>query len=136
MKSKKGFGLFLSMVVFIFLAGNGAAREPYPVGGSGGEKKEGPAITVKGTIKHLGGQFYLVSPEINDPFLIMEADAKLLADLAKSGRTVTIQGRLPIGADGLFIDKIDGKPYPAGKGEPYPVGNEAPYPVGKGAPYK
>ena len=126
MKSKKGFGLFLSMVVFIFLVGNGVAREPYPAGGSGGKKKEGPAITAKGTIKHLGGQFYLVSPENNDSFLIMEADAKLLGDLAKSGRTVTIQGRLPIGADALFIEKIDGKPYPGGKGAPYPAGEGAP----------
>ena len=126
MKSKKGFGLFLSMVVFIFLVGNGAAREPYPAGGSGGKKKEGPAITAKGTIKHLGGQFFLVSPENNDSFLIMEPDAKLLGDLAKSGRTVTIQGRLPIGADALFIDKIDGKPYPARSGTPYPVEKGAP----------
>ena len=126
MKSKKGFGLFLSMVVFIFFVGNGVAREPHPAGGSGGKKKEGPAITAKGTIKHLGGQFYLVSPENNDSFLIMEADAKLLGDLAKSGRTVTIQGRLPIGADALFIEKIDGKPYPGGNGAPYPAGDGAP----------
>jgi hypothetical protein len=119
MKGKKIFGLLLSMMFLLAVVGNGVAREPYPVGGSGGEKKEGPVIKVKGTIKHLGGQFYLSSPGINDSFLIMEADAKLLDDLAKSGRTVTIQGRLPIGADALFIDKIDGKPYPVEKGSPY-----------------
>ncbi len=88
------------------------------MGGSGDAKKEGPAITAKGTIKHLGGQFFLSSPEVKDSLLIMNPDAKLLDDLAKSGRTVTIQGRLPMGADALFIDKIDGKPFPGGKGAP------------------
>ena len=128
MKGKKIFGLLLSMIFLLALAGNGAARQPYPVGGSEGKKKERPAITTKGTIKHLGGQFFLVSPDVKDRFLIMEPDAKLLDELSKSGRTVTIQGRLPMGADALFIDKIDGKPYPRGK--------EAPYPVEKGAPNK
>jgi hypothetical protein len=119
MKGKRIFGLLLSMMFLLALAGNGAAREPYPVGGSGGEKKEGPAITAKGTIKHLGGQFYLASPEVKDSLLIMNPEAKLLDDLSKSGRTVTIQGRLPMGADALFIDKIDGKAYPGGKGAPH-----------------
>jgi hypothetical protein len=126
MKGKKIIGLLLSMMFLLALAGNGAAREPYPVGGSEGKKKEGPAITAKGTVKHLGGQFYLVSPEVKDSLLIMNPDAKLLDDLSKSGRTVTIQGRLPMGADALFINKIDGKPFPGRKGTPYPAGKGTP----------
>ncbi len=66
MQSKKMMSFFLSLMFLLVLAGSGAAREPYPVGGSGGAQKEGPAITAKGKIKHLGGQFFLASPEVKD----------------------------------------------------------------------
>ncbi len=56
----------------------------------------------------------------------MNADAKVLEPLSNSGRTVSIQGRLPMGADALFIEKIDGKPYSGKRGAPYPAVKGAP----------
>ena len=43
--------------------------------------------------------------------MVVNPNPKLLGQLSKSGKIVTIQGRLEGGADLLFIEKIDGKPY-------------------------
>jgi hypothetical protein len=43
----------------------------------------------------------------------VNGDPKLLDGLLKSGRTVTIEGREAMGADRLFIEKIDGQSYPS-----------------------
>jgi len=73
---------------------------------------KGQPVVVKGKIaymKSLGG--YFVNGE--DPageFMIVNQDTKLLGVLLKSGKKVTINGRLR-GADFLFIEKLDGKKY-------------------------
>lgn len=76
-------------------------------------KIEGTKTTVKGKIgymKNLGG--YIVQGENPpDELFIVNQDPKLLEDLMKSGKTVTIEGHYTIGADHLFIEKIDGQPY-------------------------
>jgi len=41
----------------------------------------------------------------------MNQNLKVLEPLFKSGKTVTIEGRIVRGAEYLFIEKIDGQPY-------------------------
>ena len=43
--------------------------------------------------------------------MIVNQDPEQLDALLKSGRTMSIEGRLVQGADYLTIDKIDGQPY-------------------------
>ena len=120
MKGKKIIGLLLSMMFLLALAGNGAAREPYPVGGSGGEKKAIKKITVKGKVnyqKGLGG-FFINGEDPFGEFMIVNPNPGLLEELKKEGKTILIEGHLTMGADYLFIEKIDGKPYPGKKGAP------------------
>ena len=120
MKGKKIVGLLLSMMFLLALAGNGAARERYPAGGSGGDKKASKKITIKGKVdfqKGLGG-FYIKGEEPFGEFIIVNAKPGLLEELKKKGKTILIEGYLTMGADHLFIEKIDGKPYPGGKGAP------------------
>ncbi len=120
MKGKKIIGLLLSMMFLLALAGNGAAREPYPVGGSGGEKKAIEKIIIKGKVnfqKSLGG-FFVMGEDPFGEFMIVNPNPGLLEELHKKAKTILIEGYLTIGADHLFIEKIDGKPYPGGKGAP------------------
>jgi hypothetical protein len=76
-------------------------------------KPEGSPITVKGKIdfmKNLGGYFVLGDVPARE-YIIMNENPKVLEELFKSGRIVTIEGRIVRGAEYLFIDKIDGQPY-------------------------
>jgi len=43
--------------------------------------------------------------------MVVNPNPKFLGQLSKSGKIVTIQGRMEGGADLLFIEKVDGKPY-------------------------
>ena len=76
-------------------------------------KAEGTPITVKGKIdfmKNLGGYFILGDIPARE-YIIMNENPKVLEELYKSGKTVTIEGRIVRGAEYLFIEKIDGQPY-------------------------
>ena len=74
---------------------------------------EGIPITIKGKIdymKNLGGYFVLGDVPARE-YIIMNENLKVLGELHKSGKIVTIEGRIVRGAEYLFIDKIDGQPY-------------------------
>ena len=71
---------------------------------------EGPKITVKGKIdywKNLN-DYVVIGPRT---YFIVNQDRKLLEELFKSGKTITIEGRRTMGADYLFIETIDGQAY-------------------------
>ena len=76
-------------------------------------KPEGSPITVTGKIdymKNLGGYFVLGDVPARE-YIIMNENSKVLEGLFKSGKQVTIEGRIVRGAEYLHIDKIDGKAY-------------------------
>lgn len=76
-------------------------------------KPEGSPITIKGKIdymKNLGGYFVMGDVPARE-YIIMNENLKVLGELYKSGKMVTIEGRIVRGAEYLFIDKIDGQPY-------------------------
>ncbi len=70
-------------------------------------------MDVKGRIafnKSAGG-YYIQGVEPAGKFIIVNQDPQLLAELLKNGKTVKIEGRLAMGVDFLFIDRIDGNSY-------------------------
>ena len=70
-------------------------------------------ITVTGKIqymKNLGG-YFLMGKDPFGPFIIVNQNPPLLKSLMKANRTMTIDGFLTLGADFLFIERIDGKKY-------------------------
>lgn len=63
-------------------------------------------------MENLGG-YFVRGEEPPEEYFIVNQDPKLLEELMKSRKTVTIEGHSTIGADHLFIEKIDGQPYAA-----------------------
>ena len=106
------------LLIVLSLAFAASVAGPALAGGPAKDQSLNPSemgqpVVVKGKIafmKNLGG--YIVNGE--DPFgefMIVNQNAQLLGTLVKNGTKVTIEGRLR-GAEFLFIEKIDGKPYP------------------------
>ncbi len=108
MNYKRLIRIILSLLVITMVACSTVSQKPAET-----TKLEGIPITIKGKIdymKNLGGYFVLGDVPAREYF-IENQDLKLLEALYKSGKTVTIEGRIVRGAEYLFIDKIDGKPY-------------------------
>ncbi len=74
-------------------------------------KGELPKLTITGKIAMGGPSGYVIQgqkpPEV---FTIHNPDPKVLDNLVKSGKTVTLETRIILG-DNVLIDKINGKPY-------------------------
>ena len=73
----------------------------------------GEPVTVTGKINYMDrtGSYYLQSEKPHSVLIIVNQDPKILEALKVSGKTVTVEGKLTGGADLLFVEKIDGKPY-------------------------
>ncbi|HSB06688.1 MAG TPA: hypothetical protein VLK23_16020 [Thermodesulfobacteriota bacterium] len=109
--------IVLSVLVIAICVIFGCAQRS--VQSQGGTKPEGSPITIKGKIdfmKNLGGYFVLGEVPARE-YIIVNENPKVLEELYKSGRIVTIEGRIVRAAEYLFIEKIDGKTY-LGKMEP------------------
>jgi len=106
MNYKKLMGIVLSLSVVVMVACSGITQKP-----AESTKPEGSVITVKGKIAQYMGSYFVKGENPPQEFIIVNGDPKLLDGLLKSGRTVTIEGREAMGADRLFIEKIDGQPY-------------------------
>jgi hypothetical protein len=76
---------------------------------------EGPRITVKGQIGYMTnlGGYFVRGFEPGGEMIIVNKDPQVLEALFKSRQTVLIVGRIVRGAEYLFIETIDGKPYTA-----------------------
>jgi hypothetical protein len=101
--------IVLSLSVVVVIACSGVSQKPAET-----TKAEGSPMTVKGAIeynKSLGG-YYVHGFEPGGELFIVNQDPKVLEGQMKSGKTLTIEGRIVRGAEYLFIEKIDGKPYP------------------------
>lgn len=74
---------------------------------------EGKQLTVQGKIdymKALGG-YFVRGEQPPTELIIVNPNEQVLEQLHKSDKKITIEGHLTVGADHLFIEKIDGKPY-------------------------
>ena len=105
-------------VVFIFaltMNGQPAAQAQLEKPAAGPAAKAHTKVVIQGKIKNLpimGGYYILSKPEV---YKIANKDPQILEELARSGRTVTIEARAQ--GDLLTIEKIDGQAY-AGGGAP------------------
>jgi hypothetical protein len=108
MKRIRLLEISLSLLIIVTVACSGVSQKPTTI-----PKIEGTKVTVKGKIdymKNLGR--YIVTGE-NPPgmYFIVNQDPKVLEELFKSQKGITIDGHYTIGADHLFIEKIDGQLY-------------------------
>jgi hypothetical protein len=114
MKSHKFLRITLALTIVASFALAGCAQRPAQAPSGGAMKSEGTKVTVKGKIGYMKSvSAYVVQGEAPpDELFIVNEDPKILGELTKSGKTVIIEGHYTIGADHLFIEKIDGKAYP------------------------
>jgi hypothetical protein len=105
--------LYVVLVVWILVCAYAAFAQQQGLATKGDETK----VTIKGTILYMErtGGYMVRGEEPPEEFLIENADAKILGDIAKEGKTVIVEGRTPQGADMLIIEKLDGKHYPSPK---------------------
>jgi hypothetical protein len=113
MVGKKILGIAVVFSIVAALSIVGCAQRPVQSPTTGVMKLEGTKVTVKGKIGYMKSvSAYVIHGEAPpDELFIVNPDPKILETLMKSGKTVTIEGHYTIGADHLFIEKIDGKAY-------------------------
>jgi hypothetical protein len=100
-------GIVLCLSIFVLAAFSVAAEKAAP------QKAAEPKVTLTGKIGYMKNlDAYLVKGE-NPPenCFVDNPNNKVLQALFKSQKTITVVGHYTIGADHLFIEKIDGKPY-------------------------
>ena len=100
-------GIVLCLSIFILAAFSVAAEK------AGSQKAGEPKVTVTGKIGYMKNlDAYLVKGENPpDQIFIVNPNKKVLEALYKSQKTITVIGHYTIGADHLFIENLDGKPY-------------------------
>jgi hypothetical protein len=75
-------------------------------------------ITVKGKIAYMKDRgYYLTGEDQPGEYIIVNPNEKKLKSLMNQKKIVTAEGYLTMGADLIFIEKIDGKKY-SGDGIP------------------
>ena len=113
MKVKRLPRTIIVLSVVALFAALACAQRPAQSTSTGAVKSEGTKATFKGKIGYMNTtQTYMIRGEDPpDEVFIVNENPKVLEELMKSGKTVTIEGHYTIGADHFFIEKIDGKPY-------------------------
>ena len=84
------------------------------------EKKDASSsFTFTGTIRFMErtNSYLAVSDVPPGEYIIVNQEPQILGELAKSGKTIKVEGYTTVGADQLFIEKIDDKKYPADTAE-------------------
>ena len=113
MNNKKLICIIISLLVLSLLASLGCAQRSVQAPGAASVTPEGPTFTVKGKIdywKYLDG-YVIIGEEPARTYFIVNQEPKILEELSKSKKTITIEGHRTTGADNIFIEKIDGQTY-------------------------
>ena len=102
--------IVLGLMVIATVACSGVSQKAEP------QKPAESKIMVQGRIDYMKSsrEYYVVGEIPARTYFIVNQDTKLLEELFKNQKRITIEGYRTTGADFLFIEKIDGKPY-AGK---------------------
>ena len=103
--------LVLTAISFFALAG--CAQRSVQTPGAASVTPEGPTFTVKGKIDYWKNinDYVIIGEEPPRTYFIVNQEPKILEELSKSKKTITIEGRRTTGADNIFIEKIDGQAY-------------------------
>ncbi len=117
MKKRSLILILLVFAIVVWIAPLSCAQRQPTIQGSGTAVPDGQKITVKGKIDYWknANDYVLIGEAPPRTYFIMNQDRKLMEELFKSGKTVTLEGRRTSGADNLFIEKIDGQPYQGAK---------------------
>ena len=80
-------------------------------------KAEMLKISIEGKISYVQrtGHYMATTESPYEEYFIVNPDVKTLDKLIKDGKQVKIDGHLTVGADQLFVEKINGKQYPPAK---------------------
>ena len=113
MKIRTLIPLLLFFALVVWFSPLGCGQPPAQGMKTAAPGQEGSKITVKGKIASTRSGYFLNGEEPPGRFIIANENPQVLGELAKQGNVVTVEGRLTIGADYLFIEKIDGVPYAA-----------------------
>jgi hypothetical protein len=107
MKKIRLLQVVLTLMVIATVACSGVSQKAEP------QKPEGSKITVQGRIDYSkSSREYIVVGEIPArTYFVVNQNTQVLEELFKSQKRITIEGYRTSGADFLFIEKIDGKPY-------------------------
>jgi hypothetical protein len=102
--NKRMFALVLSFTLLLIWLGPLSALE---------KPSLGEPVTVTGKIgfRERSGGYYLMGENPPSVLIIVNQDPRILEVWFKNAKPVTVEGHLAGGADLLFIEKIDGKPY-------------------------
>jgi len=117
MKTRTLISVLLVFTLVVWIAPLSCAQRQAPIQGTGTAVPEGDKITVKGKIdywKNLN-DYVIIGEEPPRTYFIVNQDPKIMEELFKSKKTITIEGRRTTGADNIFIEKIDGKQYQGAK---------------------
>lgn len=101
----------IGILMILALAAAFACTTVQPIAGTPG--LDGEKVTIQGKIafmEKLGG-YYIQSEGLSGEFIIDNPDPIFLGELFKSQKTLLIEGHYTIGAEHVFIEKIDGKSY-------------------------
>jgi hypothetical protein len=110
--NKKILSVLVSLSLVALAASFGLAGGPAPEKVSNRAAK-GEPIVVNGKVDFVQAvdRYFVRAEQPHTDLMVVNPNPELLGPLSKSGKTATIHGRLDGGADLLFIEKIDGKPY-------------------------
>ena len=109
---KKISVLILCIMIAACLASTGVAKDQTANPVATPQMEQGQPVIVKGKVEfaqRLGGYFINGLDPVGE-FMIVNQNPASLKGMSKSKKNVTINGNLR-GADFLFIEKIDGRPY-------------------------
>jgi len=81
------------------------------------DKAEMLKVSIEAKISYVQrtGHYMATTESPHEEYFIVNPDAKTLDKLIKDGKPVKIDGHLTVGADQLFVEKINGKQYPPTK---------------------
>jgi hypothetical protein len=113
MGSKRIICIIISLLVLSSLSAVNCSQRPAQSPSTSVMSLEGTKVTVKGKIGYMErlGAYIIRGEDPPDELFVVNQNPKLLEELMKSGKTVIIDGHYTIGADHLFIEKIDGQAY-------------------------
>jgi hypothetical protein len=111
MKANRKTQTIICLAAIILFASSCFAQQ------SGTDKNRMLNLSIEGKISYVQRTGYYMatteSPSVE--YFIVNPDAKTLDKLIKQGKPVKIDGYLTVGADQLFVEKINGKKYTPAK---------------------
>jgi hypothetical protein len=111
MKANRTIQTITCLAAVLMFASCSFAQQP------GKDKAMESNLSIQGKISFVQrtGNYMMTTENPQVEYFIVNPDANTLDKLIKIGKPVKIDGYLTVGADQLFVEKINGKQYPPAK---------------------